>query len=197
MGHHGMIQHRSLDQGLAKFGQAEAQQSRRGKCHRPARPVQHRERRRHRGQNERQQSKRLRRFDCQSEITARARAQRHRQPKWPAVALAGEFIVPNQSGPGRKASVPRGAALQIGMSLLDRRSAIIPVYADQGGHMSIGTVAMMIAALTVPGVVDKGPDFQPYKAPLPAFSGGTGGDHVDALGIEVWSQARRRGPSRS
>ena len=54
--------------------------------------------------------------------------------------------------------------------------------------MSIGTVAMMIAALTVPGVVDKGPDFQPYKAPLPAFSGGAGGDHVDALGIEVWSQ---------
>ena len=48
--------------------------------------------------------------------------------------------------------------------------------------------ALMIGALTVPGVVDKGPDFQPYKAPLPAFSGGAGGDHRDALGIEVWSQ---------
>lgn len=54
--------------------------------------------------------------------------------------------------------------------------------------MTIAILAATVAMLGISGVVDKGPDFHPYKEPLPAFSGGKGGDHTDALGIEVWSK---------
>ena len=54
--------------------------------------------------------------------------------------------------------------------------------------MTIGILAATIAMLGISGVVDRGPNFHPYKEPLPAFSGGEGGDHTSALGIEVWSK---------
>jgi hypothetical protein len=53
--------------------------------------------------------------------------------------------------------------------------------------MTIGILAAAVAVLGISGVVDKGPQFFPYKARLPEFSGGEGGDHTSALGIEVWS----------
>lgn len=46
------------------------------------------------------------------------------------------------------------------------------------------TVALTVVAgmLAVSGIADKGPNFQPYKAPLPAFSGGAGGEHTFDIG---------------
>jgi hypothetical protein len=54
--------------------------------------------------------------------------------------------------------------------------------------MSSGITAFAISMLAISGIADKGPYFHPYKAPLPAFSGGDGGEHSSALGVEVWSQ---------
>ena len=44
------------------------------------------------------------------------------------------------------------------------------------------------AALNISGFADHDPKFDPYRPPLPAFSGGEGGKQTSALGIEVWSQ---------
>jgi hypothetical protein len=54
--------------------------------------------------------------------------------------------------------------------------------------MASGIATVALAMLAISGIADKGPYFVPYKAPLPAFSGGDGGEHSTALDIEVWSQ---------
>jgi hypothetical protein len=54
--------------------------------------------------------------------------------------------------------------------------------------MLTGILVTAAAILSVSGVAIHDPQFHPYKAPLPAFSGGEGGKHASALGIEVWSQ---------
>ena len=54
--------------------------------------------------------------------------------------------------------------------------------------MPSGIATAAVAMLAISGIADKGPYFHPYKAPLPAFSGGDGGEHSAALDVEVWSQ---------
>jgi hypothetical protein len=60
--------------------------------------------------------------------------------------------------------------------------------------MAASLASVAVAMLAISGAVDKGPYFQPYKAPLPAFSVGDGGEHTAALGIEVWSQGAPQRP---
>lgn len=62
--------------------------------------------------------------------------------------------------------------------------------------MLIGILTMGATILSVSGVAVKDPQFQPYKAPLPAFSGGEGGKHATALGVDVWSQGAPTRPFR-
>jgi hypothetical protein len=59
--------------------------------------------------------------------------------------------------------------------------------------MLVGILTMGATMLSVSGVAVKDPQFHPYKAPLPAFSGSESGKHATALGVDVWSQG---GPSR-
>ena len=54
--------------------------------------------------------------------------------------------------------------------------------------MQFGILMMGATILSVSGAASSDPQFHPYKAPLPAFSGGEGGKHANALGIEVWSE---------
>jgi len=60
--------------------------------------------------------------------------------------------------------------------------------------MPSGIAAVAVAALAISGFVDKGPYFHPYKAPLPEFAGGNGGEHSSALGVDVWSQGAPQRP---
>jgi hypothetical protein len=62
--------------------------------------------------------------------------------------------------------------------------------------MLIGILTMGATILSVSGVAVHDPQFHPYKAPLPAFSGGEDGKHTTAMGIEVWSQGAPNWPFR-
>jgi hypothetical protein len=59
--------------------------------------------------------------------------------------------------------------------------------------MQFGILMVGATILSVHGAATSDPQFHPYNAPLPAFSGGEGGKHANALGIEVWSEGA---PSR-
>ena len=60
--------------------------------------------------------------------------------------------------------------------------------------MPSGMTAIALSMLAISGIADKGPYFHPYTAPLPAFSGGDGGEFSSALGVDVWSQGAPKQP---